>query len=115
MNHSELPTQSHRITYLSADINYTFIYFTNAPRQLHCRSIAYCFDSLPGFVRIHKSSVVNPAFVSQVRGPKTEKMEVLVGKEWLPVSRRRKMDVIQQLQTFHQPHLLPGLTAARNF
>lgn len=109
MKHTELPAQSHRITVLSGHSNYTFIHFTDAPQFLYCRSIAYCLVFLPHFVRIHRSCAVNPDWISQVRGAKTPRMEVLVQKQWLPVSRRRKQDVIEQLQLSYQPQLLPGL------
>ena len=115
MKHTELPGQSHRILYLSGHINHTFIHFADAPRLLYSRSISFCLLLLADFVRIHKSCAVNPTFVSGVRGEKTKKMQLLVGEEWLPVSRRRKLDVIYQLQTFHQPLLLPGLSPARKF
>ncbi|MBC3787800.1 hypothetical protein [Spirosoma utsteinense] len=48
------PQQLHRIAYLSAEGNYTFIHFTDAPDWLVSVNLTTLLDEFAGFIRIHR-------------------------------------------------------------
>lgn len=89
------------IAYFSGASNYTWLQFRNGERRLLSKSLTYFEEQLPGFVRIHKTALVNPACVVGTEAPPRPKMAGIVrmhdGTE-LPVSRRRWEDVARLLQ-----------------
>lgn len=112
MKHTQLSALSPRITYVSGRQNYTYLHLKDAPDRLIAHPILFCLQHLTNFLRIHKGFAVNLTFVSQVR-QQNFNMEVCVSERWLPVARRRKAWVIEQLRSHYQPTLLPGLHPAR--
>ncbi|MDB5242845.1 MAG: hypothetical protein JWP57_3470 [Spirosoma sp.] len=89
------------IAYFSGASNYTWLQFQNGERRLLSKSLTYFEEQLPGFVRIHKTALVNPTCVVGMEAPPRPKMAGMVrmhdGTE-LPVSRRRWEDVARLLQ-----------------
>ena len=95
------------ITYFLGANNYTWLYFRNGEKKLLAKSIGYLEKELPQFVRIHKTVLVNPAYVKSLRRPPRQKMagEVeLANGEVFPVSRRRWEHIFIELET----HLASG-------
>ncbi|GAB4024039.1 hypothetical protein GCM10028773_44500 [Spirosoma koreense] len=93
-----LGSQTHRITHLIGQRNYTCIYFTDAPSLLISRTLSYCTDLLPSFIRLHRMCAVNPAFIDEVH-LLGQQPGVVVGKTRLPISRRRLAEAARRLET----------------
>ncbi|WP_051054198.1 LytTR family transcriptional regulator DNA-binding domain-containing protein [Fibrella aestuarina] len=90
------------LAYFSGADNYTWVYFRNGKRQLLAKPLVYFEQRLPGFIRIHKTALVNPAFVVDVEPPPRPKMAAAIRLQdgtMLPVSRRRWASVLATLQT----------------
>jgi CheY-like chemotaxis protein len=90
------------LAYFSGADNYTWVYFRNGKRKLVAKPLAYFEKQLPGFVRIHKTALINPAFVADIEPPPRPKMAGAVRLQddtLLPVSRRRWAAVLTTLQT----------------
>lgn len=86
--------------FVGAD-NYTWVYFRNGKRQLLAKPLVYFEQRLPDFIRIHKTALVNPAFVADIQPPPRPKMAATVQLQdgtVLPVSRRRWPTVLATLQ-----------------
>ena len=83
---------------MEGDANYTWLHATNRPKCLCALTLKRVEVQLPGFIRIHKSSLINPIHVAQVRvdGPYREAIHLTNGLTML-VARRRIQTVRQQL------------------
>ncbi|RYC70343.1 MULTISPECIES: response regulator transcription factor [Spirosoma] len=96
----QLIGQTSQIAYFSGASNYTWLQLRNGDRQLLAKPLTYFEQRLPGFVRIHKTALINPMYVSQVFPPLRAKMAGAVLMEdgiKLPVSRRRWEQVLLEL------------------
>ena len=93
------------LAYLEGYGNYTTLHLANGQKMLSCRNLKQFEEGLlsyPNFVRIHKSFVVNRAFV---RGFQTEgnvQFVVLLCGRKLPVARLRKLNR-EQLEFHSEP------------
>lgn len=83
--------------------NYTWLYATNQPKYLWAATLKWVETQSPGFIRIHKASLINPVHVVQVRvdGPHTMIIQMTNGMS-LAVARRRVERVRQQLEEIVQ-------------
>ncbi|GAB4016749.1 hypothetical protein GCM10028808_46170 [Spirosoma migulaei] len=92
------------IAYFSGANNYCWIYFRNGEKKLLAKPISYLESQLPNFIRVHKTVLINPAYVKSLDQPPHKKM---AGKVYLdtgevfPVSRRRWSQVVESLQVLH--------------
>ena len=86
------------ILFLAGDGNYTHIHFSKKSSALYATTLSVFEKELPGFVRIHKKYLVNPAYVTDYRANGPRSIEVMIGGQWLPVSRRR-MDEVEAALT----------------
>lgn len=87
------------IAWLEGSGNYTIIYLKDDPRPLMVSQTLKVFElHLPAFIRISKSSLVNPTFIDQVirEDAKTMHLRLADGKS-VSVSRRRITETITQL------------------
>ncbi len=75
----------------TADINYTLFHFINGKKFISSRNLGTYFDKLRkfGFVRIHKSHVINPNHVKKIANETVE----MIDESVLPVARRRRKEV----------------------
>ncbi|GAB3687399.1 hypothetical protein GCM10027592_00880 [Spirosoma flavus] len=97
------PTLLHpeRINYLSGANNYSWVYFRDGEKRLLAKPISYLETLLPDFIRVHKTALINPAYITKLYQPPRRKMS---GKVYLdtgdvfPVSRRRLQTVIDLLE-----------------
>ena len=83
---------------LEADSSYTRIYLTNRAPFVASKTLKHFEEMLDefGFIRTHKSHLVNPRFISRI----TNDNEFVLLKDGtrVEVSRRKKEDVLQQLK-----------------
>lgn len=100
----ELLRHPNQIAYFAGANNYTWLHFRNGERRLLAKPVTYFEERLPTFIRIHKTSLINPDCVIGLIPPPRSKMagavRMLDGTE-LPVSRRRWLEVAQLLQAGH--------------
>lgn len=80
---------SDSVLFLAGDGNYTHIHFLVKPAALYATTLSAFEKEMPSFVRIHKSYLINPAYITDCRSNGIKSIEVLIGRRWLPVSRRR--------------------------
>ena len=78
--------------------NYSWVYFTQQPRYLWATTLKQVEAQLPGFIRVHKSALVNPAHVARMTmtAPRSWWIRLDNGVK-LPVARRRIERVRDQL------------------
>ena len=90
-----------RIAYLAGYNNYCWVHFRNGEKKLLAKPISYLEGKLPNFIRVHKTTLINPAYIKGVDHPPRTKMAGKVhldsGEEFI-VSRRRWSHVINLLQ-----------------
>lgn len=87
--------------YFSGANNYCWAHFRNGDKTLLAKPISFLESQLTAFVRVHKTVLLNPAYVSQLFPPATKKMAgriTLTGGIDVPVSRRRWTEVVERLQ-----------------
>ncbi|QQT25541.1 LytR/AlgR family response regulator transcription factor [Sphingobacterium spiritivorum] len=84
------------IMYCRGDGPYTWFYLTNGEEQLASRPLKYYEELLqpPYFLRTHQSYLVNRRYVS---GISNSENLVLKNNQHVPVSARRKKNILQQL------------------
>lgn len=88
------------IAYFSGANNYCWLYFRNGEKKLLAKPISFLERKLPGFIRVHKTILVNPACVESLHRPPRQKMagEIRLNSgEIFPVSRRRWQEVAESL------------------
>ncbi|WP_080059402.1 response regulator transcription factor [Spirosoma aerolatum] len=91
-----------RIIYLAGANNYSWICFQDGEKKLLAKPISYLEDKLPNFIRVHKTALINPAFVQSLQEPPHRKMSGKVqlnSGDVFPVSRRRWQQVVDALQS----------------
>ncbi|ADB39115.1 response regulator transcription factor [Spirosoma linguale] len=95
------------IAYFLGANNYSWLHFRNGEKKLLSKPISYLEGRLPGFIRVHKTALINPDYVQSLHRPLRQKMAgkiQLQSGETFPVSRRRWNQVAQSLGE----HLSPG-------
>ncbi|SOD79369.1 LytTR family DNA-binding domain-containing protein [Spirosoma fluviale] len=88
------------IAYFLGANNYSWLHFRNGEKKLLSKPISYLEGRLPGFIRVHKTALVNPDYVKSLQRPLRQKMAgkiQLQSGETFPVSRRRWNQVVQSL------------------
>lgn len=99
---SQLLERPAQLAYLAGANNYTWLHFRSGERRLLAKPLTFFEERLSGFVRIHKTALINPDYVASVQPPPRPKAPGSVrmqnGTE-LPVSRRRWREVVHLLQT----------------
>ncbi|SFC88095.1 response regulator transcription factor [Spirosoma endophyticum] len=87
-----------RIAYFAGANNYCWIHFRDGEKKLLAKPISYLESQLPDFIRVHKTVLLNPAYVKSLDHPPRNKMAGKVhldSGEVFPVSRRRWPQVIK--------------------
>lgn len=80
------------ITHLTGASNYTWLHFRNGGTMLLSKPLSSFEALLPAFIRVHKTALVNPKYVHQIKSPartKTPGSITMQGGAVLPISRRR--------------------------
>jgi two-component system, LytTR family, response regulator len=80
---------SKNVVLLLANINYTYIYLQCGKVIISTQTLKRFDEQLSrhGFIRVHKSAIINPAFITDYSHPEIKLTNGLVAK----VSRRRKI------------------------
>lgn len=89
------------ISHLTGADNYTWLSFRNGKKVLLSKPICYFEKRLSSFIRIHKTAIVNPAYIQDLQCPPRRKMAGAVHMQSgtvLPVGRRRWVQVVALLQ-----------------
>ncbi|HQU53435.1 MAG TPA: LytTR family DNA-binding domain-containing protein [Saprospiraceae bacterium] len=95
-----LPTQTgtlrfsfQQITHLEGERNYSFIHLLNGGKVLSSKNLAYFEDALDEhqFFRCHRSFIINKVHVESVG----HEIVLLKNGQQIPVSRRKKMQVLE--------------------
>ncbi|MCX6215736.1 LytTR family DNA-binding domain-containing protein [Spirosoma sp.] len=89
--------------------NYTLIYLREVDKPLLVsKSLIYFAEQLPDFIRVSKSSLINPTDIVKVIRWDARKMEIeLSDGTTLPVARRRSADLLAVLQKQEDRRNLP--------
>lgn len=79
------------ITRLEADGNYTWLHLTDKPVPLLVsQTLNYFVPLLPDFIRIHKSTLINPDYVREVIDEGSKQLQLVLADGTVSeVSRRR--------------------------
>ncbi len=79
--------------------NYTLVYLKGGRRPLMVsQTLKYFERHLPGFIRVSKSSVVNPTYIQTVIQQSTQTMYLkLLDETTIIVPRRRILDTLARL------------------
>lgn len=88
---------------LQGEGNYTFLYTRDRKRYLVSKTLKEFEKTLDGsmFLRIHKSYIVNLAYVQRSVFNKDRQVQLADGRE-VAISRRRMKEISQQLTLFWQ-------------
>ena len=87
------------IIFLSADVNYTCIHFSNGRKTTYARtlkSIEGQFANI-GFFRTHKSYLVNLQFFKEVHWDKTNPFMILSNDYRVSIARRKRTELRRAL------------------
>jgi CheY-like chemotaxis protein len=88
------------IVYLAGANNYTWLHFTDGRKQLVSKPLSYFEKRFPTFLRVHKTTIINPQYVWDWQCPLRRRMAGTIrmqGGTVLPVGRRRWQEVIKKL------------------
>ncbi len=78
------------IIFLKGVANYTEFHFKDGKKTVSCFTLKRYEESLPSFVRINRSYLINPRFVKHISLSGTENLVHLETGKVMSVSRRRK-------------------------
>lgn len=93
----ELPVYC--IKYLTGMENYSRIYYIWGKHDISSRTLKHYHQALPGFIRISKSVLINPAYCDFNRLPNQKNLDLYMDDgTCFQISRRRFQLVVQQLQ-----------------
>ena len=87
------------IIFLSADVNYTRVHFSNGRKTTYARtlkSIEGQFTDI-GFFRIHKSYLVNLQFFKEVHWDKANSFMILSNDYRVSIARRKRTELRRAL------------------
>ena len=89
------------IEYFVGDGNYTYVYLKDERPVLIAKTLLRFAEQLPGFIRIHKGTLINPShIIGHSHSPHRGLLLVrLSGQRSLTVARRRTAEFKQQLAT----------------
>lgn len=78
--------------------NYTWLHYANQPKYLSATTLKEFESQLPSFVRIHKSSLINPAHLVQIKRDSSGHLVMQMSNGMrIAVARRRAEHVRQRL------------------
>jgi DNA-binding LytR/AlgR family response regulator len=83
---------SNEILFFEGDVNYTWIHFISGKQRVIARTLLYIQNKIntEHFIRINRKYLVNRKFIVEVK----EGFVVLADKSVLPISRRRKREIL---------------------
>ena len=83
--------QSEEIVYLEAQINYTILHLIDGRKIVSSTTLKYheADSCLDGFLRVHRSYLINPDFIKTIVKGRTKTIAQLLDGKEIEVSRRR--------------------------
>ncbi len=83
------------MTHLTGAGNYSWLHYSDGRKEVFSGTLAFYEQSLPNFIRIHKTALINPGFLDFFELPDNKKngFVTLKGGIVLPISRRRRLAV----------------------
>lgn len=84
------PNELDKLLLLEASVNYTILHYTDGESQIYSYTLKRFEQHLASnnsFIRIHKSFIVNRAYILEVRKSEV----VLLSNVVLPLARRRRV------------------------
>lgn len=97
--HRPLPIDT--IIWIQGDENYVHMHLLNGRYYTLTNTLKWYDEQLPQFVRLHKSSLVNPAYVTHLKRANSRNVKAILSNGLsLRVSRRRIGPVIRQFERF---------------
>ena len=87
------------IIFLSADVNYTRVYFSNGRKTTYARTLKSIEGEFAdiGFFRTHKSYLVNLLFFKEVHWDKTNSFMILSNDYRVSIARRKRTELRRTL------------------
>ena len=76
--------------------NYTWLYITHQPKYLATVTLKRIEAQLPGFIRVHKSSLINPMHVAQVKFDGYRHMTIHMTNGIIVLVARRRIEQVRQ-------------------
>ncbi len=100
------------MTHLTGAGNYSWLHYSDGRKEVFSGTLSFYEQSLPEFIRIHKTALINPRFISGFELPDNKKngFVVLKGGIVLPISRRRTL-AVESISLHNFSVLEPGKTA----
>ncbi|MBA4850566.1 LytTR family DNA-binding domain-containing protein [Emticicia sp. BO119] len=91
--------QTDEIVYLEAQINYTILHLKNGRKIVSSTTLKYhqADSCLDGFLRVHRSYLINPDFIKNIVRERTKTIAQLLDGRELEVSRRR-VELVKNLR-----------------
>lgn len=89
-----------QVLYLTGNINYCYLHMTNGEVILSCRTLKWFASQWTHFLRVHKNSLINLAYVTfcKVSERVTDPNYVIMADQTqLDIARRRVLSVAQAL------------------
>ena len=87
--------------------NYTWLHFTDQSKHLLVITLKKVETQLPSFIRIHKSSLINPTHVVHMKSEGSRHLTIYMSNGMIiPVARRRAERVRQLLEELIKYKLL---------
>ncbi|OIN59782.1 hypothetical protein BLX24_07960 [Arsenicibacter rosenii] len=81
---------------MEGDINYSWVYLTDGTRLVQGKCLKMMQQAVPGFIRIHKSHLVNPQFIHRCMVPRGREGEIIMRSGLtLPVAKRRGKELLE--------------------
>ena len=94
----EKPVAIQSIVWIKGDGNYARLHYANSQFYLAAQTLNWFKNQLSGFIRIHKSVLVNPTHIIQFEQIKTKEARVLMSTgPSLDIARRRIVEVRTKL------------------
>ncbi|MVM28410.1 LytTR family transcriptional regulator [Spirosoma sp. HMF4905] len=92
-----------QILYIVGDGNYSIVYLTTHKRVLLSHTLKWYQDYYPGFIRISKQSLINPAYVvGWLKTSRSVASLTMQDSQQLAISRRRIHVVLKRFEpAFH--------------
>ncbi|GAB4043608.1 LytR/AlgR family response regulator transcription factor [Spirosoma litoris] len=94
------------VLYLIGDVNYSYVHLRNGEVVLSARTLKWFARLWPSFVRVHKHALVNLDYVQHIKlapNLRTPSYLIMQNKTSLPISRRRVVTVVEQLDKLGSP------------
>lgn len=89
-----------KVMYLTGETNYSYVHLSTGEIILFSRTLKWFEEQWPTFLRIHKQTLVNPAYIQEVklaRSTRRTSYLIMRNKTRFAISRRRLAPVIDQL------------------